>query len=112
LSDYGNNISGGEILSSKTRRSSGKAAAARRLAAVAIGKTDTGLGGVYRRLSARIGNARAVTPTARKIAALFCITLRYGVEYVDPGAAYYEECYRQRVLNDLPRRAESLRYVL
>jgi len=65
-----------------------------------------------RSFTARIGNARAVTPTARKIAALFCITLRYSMEYVDCGTAYYEECYRQRVLNNLTRRAESLRYVL
>ncbi len=34
------------------------------------------------------------------------------MEYVDPGAAYYEERYRQRVLNNLTRRAESLGYVL
>ena len=108
----GNRISGGRILSSRTRRSSSKAAAALRLAAVALGKTDTALGGFYRRLSARIGKAKAVTATARKIAVLFYNTLRYGIEYVDPGAAYYEERYRQRVLNNLTRRAESLGYVL
>jgi len=34
------------------------------------------------------------------------------MEYVDPGAAYYEERYRQRVLNNLTRRAESLGYTL
>lgn len=34
------------------------------------------------------------------------------MEYVDPGAAYYVERYRQRVLNNLTRRAESLGYVL
>lgn len=108
----GNKISGGKILSSKTRRSSSKAAAALRLAATTIGRTDTALGGFYRRLSARIGKAKAVTATARKIAVLFYNTLRYGIEYVDPGAAYYEERYRQRVLNNLTRRAESLGYVL
>ncbi|MDR6201406.1 transposase [Paraburkholderia graminis] len=47
----GNKISGGKVLSSKTRRSSSKAAAALRLAAVTIGKTHTALGGFYRRLS-------------------------------------------------------------
>ncbi|WP_321932277.1 IS110 family RNA-guided transposase, partial [Paraburkholderia guartelaensis] len=95
----GNKISGGKVLSSKTRRSSSKAAAALRLAAVTIGKTETALGGFYRRLSARIGKAKAVTATARKVAVLFYNTLRYGMEYVDPGAQYYEERYRQRVLN-------------
>jgi transposase len=108
----GNKISGGKILSSKTRRSSSKAAAALRLAATAIGRTDTALGGFYRRLSTRIGKAKAVTATARKVAVLFYNTLRYGINYVDPGADYYEQRYQQRVLNNLTRRAESLGYVL
>ncbi|KAA1001001.1 IS110 family transposase, partial [Paraburkholderia panacisoli] len=54
----------------------------------------------------------AVTATARKVAVLFYNTLRYGMEYVDPGAEYYEERYRQRVLKNLSRRAESMGYVL
>jgi hypothetical protein len=56
--------------------------------------------------------AKAVTATARKVAVLFYNTLRYGMEYVDPGAEYYEERYRQRVLNNLTRRTESLGFVL
>jgi hypothetical protein len=43
---------------------------------------------------------------------LFYNTLRYGMAYVDPGATYYEERYRQRVLSNLIRRAESLGYSL
>ena len=108
----GNKISGGKVLSSKTRRSSSKAAAALRMSAIVLGKTDTALGAFYRRLSSRVGKAKAVTATARKIAVLFYNTLRYGMEYVDPGAQYYEERYRQRVLNNLTRRAESLGYTL
>ena len=41
-----------------------------RLAAVIIGKTSTALGAFYRRLSARIGKAKAVTNTARNHPAL------------------------------------------
>jgi transposase len=108
----GNKISGGKVLSSKTRRSSSRATAALRLAATAIGKTDTAMGAFYRRLGARIGKAKAVTATARKLAVLFYNTLRYGMAYVDPGATYYEERYRQRVLSNLIRRAESLGYSL
>jgi len=77
-----------------------------RLAAVTIGRTDTALGAFYRRLSARIGKAKAVT--ARKIAVLFYNTLRHGMNYTDPGASYYEERYRQRVLTNLQRRAKAL----
>jgi transposase len=87
----GNKFSGGKILSSRTRRSSSRAAAALRLAATAVGKTETALGAFYRRLSARIGKAKAVTATARKIAVLFYNTLRHGRAYEDPGASYYEQ---------------------
>ena len=66
-----NKISGGKVLSSKTRRSNNRAAALLRLAAVAVGRTETALGAFYRRLSGRVGKAKAVTATARKIAVLF-----------------------------------------
>jgi transposase len=107
-----NKISGGKVLSSKTRRTSNRAASLLRLAAVSVGRTDTALGAFYRRLSARVGKAKAITATARKLAVLFYNTLRHGMSYVDPGATYYEERYRQRVLGNLQRRAKSLGYVL
>jgi transposase len=34
------------------------------------------------------------------------------MNYTDPGASYYEERYRQRVLTNLERRAKSMGYVL
>lgn len=107
-----NKISGGKVLSSRTRRSSSRAAALLRLAAVAVGRTETALGAFYRRLSARVGKAKAVTATARKVAVLFYNTLRHGIEYSDPGASYYQESYRRRVLTNLERRAKSLGYTL
>jgi transposase len=107
-----NKISGGKVLSTGTRRSGSRAAALLRLAAVTVGRTETALGAFYRRLSARIGKAKAVTATARKIAVLFYNTLRHGMAYADPGASYYEERYRRRVLTNLERRAKALGYVL
>ena len=107
-----NKISGGKVLSSRTRRSGNRAASLLRLAAVTVGRTDTALGAFFRRLSGRVGKAKAVTATARKIAVLFYNTLRHGMDYADPGASYYEERYRQRVLTNLQRRAKSLGYVL
>ena len=107
-----NKISGGKVLSTGTRRSGNRAAALLRLAAVTVGRTETALGAFYRRLSARVGKAKAVTATARKIAVLFYNTLRHGVAYADPGACYYEERYRRRVLGNLQRRAKALGYVL
>ncbi len=108
----GNKISGGKLLSSRTRRSSSRAAALLRLAAVTIGRGDTALGAFYRRLSSRIGKQKAVTATARKIAVLFYNALRFGMIYEDPGAAAHDARHRARVLANLQRRARSLGYAL
>ena len=108
----GNKISGGRVLSSKTRRSANRAAALLRLAATGLSRTDTALGAFYRRLSARVGKAKAVTATARKIAVLFYNTMRYGMQYADPGALHYEQRYRQRAVVNLRRRARALGFTL
>jgi len=107
-----NKISGGKVLSSRTRRSGSRAAALLRLAAATVGRTDTALGAFYRRLSARIGKAKAVTATARKIAVLFYNAVQHGMEYVDPGASSYETRYRTRVIANLHRRAKAFGFAL
>lgn len=107
-----NKISGGKVLSSRTRRSGSRATALLRLAAVTVGRTDTALGAFYRRLSARTGKAKAVTATARKIAVLFYNAVRHGMDYVDPGASSYETRYRARVIQNLHRRAKAFGFVL
>jgi len=108
----GNKISGGRVLSSKTRRSTNRASVLLRIVAVNVGKTQTALGAFYRRLAARVGKAKAVTATARKLAVLFYNAMRFGMKYVDPGQNYYEERYRQRVLRNLSRRANEFGYSL
>ena len=107
-----NKISGGRVLSTKTRRSANRAAAVLRLAAVTVGRTDTPLGAFYRRLSARVGKAKAVTATAGKIAVLFYNTMRDGMQYADPGASHYEARYHQRAVANLRRRAKALGFAL
>ena len=83
-----------------------------RLAATTLGRTDTALGAFYRSLSVRVGKAKAVTATARKIAVLFYNTMRYGIQYADPGASNYEQRYRQRAVVNLRRRARALGFTL
>jgi len=100
------------VLSSKTRPSANRAAALLRIAAVNIGRTQTAVGAFYRRLAARVGKAKAVTATARKLAILFYNALRFGMAYVDPGASHYEARYRQRVLDHLRRRAQHMGFTL
>ena len=83
-----------------------------RLAAVSVGRTETALGAFYRRLSSRVGKAKAITATARKIAVLFYNAMRHDMDYVDPGASYYETRYRERVVKNLHHRAKALGYIM
>ncbi len=105
-------ISGGKVLSAHSRKSNNRLTAHLRLAAVTVGKTNTALGAFYRRLAARIGKAKAVTATARKIAVLFYNTMRFGMNYSDPGADQYEQKYRERVIKQLHRRAAEFGFEL
>lgn len=105
-------ISGGKVLSARTRKTTNRLAAHLRLAAVTVGRTSTALGAFYRRLAARIGKAKAVTATARKIAILFYNAMRFGRDYRDPGADQYERRYRERVIKHLHRRASEFGYTL
>jgi hypothetical protein len=100
-------MSGGKLWSPKTRRAAHRGAKMLRRAAVNVGKTQTALGAFDRRLAARVGQAQAVTATARKLAGLFSKTLRYGMASQEPGAAYDAAQDRQGVLHGLRRRAKT-----
>ena len=95
-------------MSSKTPPSANPAAAILRMAAMSLGRTETAPGAFYRRLAYRVGKAKAITATARKLAILIYRTLKDGLVYQDPGAATYDAQYRQRVIRRLRQRAANL----
>jgi transposase len=107
-----NKISGGRLLSSRTPPSANRAAAMFRLAAMTVGRSPTALGAFYRRLAFRIGKAKAITATARKLAVFVYRTLKHGFLYVDPGADAYDAQHRVRVLRRLRQRAQNLGFGL
>ena len=78
----GAKISGGKVLSRRTRKVTNRAATILRLAAVAVGRTDTWIGLFYRRMKARKGGPKAVTATARKLACIIYHMLKYQEEFV------------------------------
>lgn len=104
----GTKISGGKVLSGKSKRTANRAAQALKLAAVSLRKSQSAMGAYYRRLCARMDKPRAVTACAHKLARLIYTLLTKGEEYVDKGQDYYEERYRERVLRSLNKRAEQL----
>ncbi len=63
-------------------------------------------------MAARIGKPQAITATAPKRARLIASILRYGTAYVDAGQDYYEQQYKERVVQNLTRRAKDLGFVL
>jgi transposase len=107
-----NRISGGRLLSSRTPPSANRAAAILRMAAMAVGYTQTALGAFYRRVAFRIGKARANTATARKLAVLVYRTLKGEITYRDVGASAYDTQQRARTLRQLERRAQALGFDL
>ena len=107
-----NKISGGRLLSSRTQPSANRAAAILRLVAVNLGRTQTALGAFYRRLAFRVGKAKAITATARKLAILIYHMLKRDLVYHDPGADTYDAHDRVRVLRRLRQRAEHLGFAL
>ena len=108
----GSRITGGKVKSSKTRRVVNRAANAFRMAAQTLSRSQSALGSFYRRMKARLGGPKAITATAHKIARIFYHVWSKGDAYVDPGVETYEQKYRERTLNQLQRKAQSLGFDL
>ena len=107
-----NRVTGGKVIGSKTKPSANRAAAALRLAANALHRSDSALGAFLRRKKAQLGAPKAITATAHKLARIIYSMLRYGQQYVDAGAEYYDSQYRQRAFRAAKRRAAQLGYQL
>ena len=104
----GTRITGGKLISGKSKRCANRAAQALRLAAAGLRTSQSALGAYFRRMCARMDKPKAVTAAAHKLARLVYTMLTKGEEYVDQGQDYYEERYRQRVVRQLTQRAEKL----
>ena len=104
----GTKITGGKVLSGKTKRCANRAAQALRLAAAGLRTSQSALGAYFRRMCSRMDKPKAITAAAHKLARLIYTMLTKGEEYTDKGQDYYEERYRQRVLRQLSQRAQKL----
>jgi len=105
-----NRITGGQVKSTKTRKTANRAANAFRMAAQSLANSNTGLGGFYRRIRGRLGAPKAITATAHKLARIFYRMWTTGQSYTDLGSDYYENRYKERVLRNITRRARELGY--
>lgn len=103
-----NQITGGKIISSKTKKNKSRSSKLFRLGAQSLLKSQSYLGGFYRRMRYRIGTEKAIVATARKIAVIYYNMLKNGQAYYDFGHEYYEQQYKERNLKYLKRKAEEL----
>lgn len=104
----GTKITGGKLMSGKTKRCANRAAQALRLAAAALRSSKSALGAYFRRMCSRMDKPKAITAAAHKLARLIYAMLTKGEEYTDQGQDYFEERYRERVLRNLVQRAKQL----
>jgi transposase len=104
----GTKISGGKVLSARTKRSANRVRQALKMAAMTLSRSDSALGAFYRRLCGRMDKPRANTATAHKLARMVYFMLTRGETFVDQGQQRYEEQQRQRSIAALKRRAATL----
>ena len=95
---------------SKTQSSTNRVAGVLRVGAQSLFNSKCSLGAFGRRIRARDGAAVAVTAMARKLAIIVYKMLRDGRPYVDRGAEYYDDRYRERVIKNLQRKVASMGY--
>lgn len=103
-----NDITGGRTIRKKARKSKNRVANVFRMAAESLCRSDSYLGARYRKLRGRMEGQPAVKAMARFLACLVYRLLTKGQEYVDKGAAYFEQKRKQRDLASLQRKAAEL----
>ena len=103
-----NETSSGRVLNRRTPKVVNRAKLAFRQAASTLLRSQSYLGAQYRRLRTRLGAPKAITAMARKLACLFYRLLKYGQQYVDKGAEFYESRYREQQIRFVIKRAQQL----
>lgn len=107
-----NKVSGGRILSTKTRPGSSRAAQALRLAAHALWRSQSYLGHYYRRMRARHGSPKAITATAHKLARIVFHLIETGKAYDETVFADQEKLHKKRLEQNLKKQANFLGFQL
>ena len=108
----GTKISGGKVLSAKTKRSTNRVRQVLKMAAMSLSHSKSALGAFYRRLCARMDKPSANTAVAHKLARMVYFMMTRGEEFVDQGQQRYEEQQLQRSVAALKRRAKDLGFVI
>lgn len=101
-------VSGGKVLSCRTRKVKNRAAIALRMGANSLCREKGYFGGFFRRMRAKLGTAQAVTATAHKIARVLYHVLSTRQPYTETVFHQFDEQARQRSEMRLRRQASQL----
>ena len=105
-----NRISGEKIIGKGRLRTNNRANIALKMAASTLRLSNTYLGAQFRRLRTKLGAPIAIKAMAAKLARLVYRMLRYGMKYVDRGAALYEVEHQRLQIKHLKWKAAKLGY--
>jgi transposase len=103
-----NRVSGGKVLSCKTRKVKSRAALALRLGANSLSRAKGYFGEFFRRMRAKLGTAQAITATAHKIARVLYHVLRTKQPYAETVFHRSDEHARRRAEMRLRKQAALL----
>lgn len=107
-----NRITGGKIISAKSRDVKSRSAEALRLAAQSLWRAKNYLGDCFRRWKARLGTAKAITAMAHKLARIIWHLIKFNQPY-DPNVwAAAEEKLKKKKIQRLHQQATALGYQL
>jgi transposase len=105
-----NRISGNKVIGKGRLPTNNPVSIALKMAATTLRKSKTYLGAQFRRLRTKLGAPIAIKAMAAKLARLAYRMLRYGMKYIDQGAAFYEAQHRQLQIKQLKWKAAKLGY--
>jgi transposase len=107
-----NDISGGKVLWSGTRKVKNRIAVTLRMAAQSLQHSQSALGESYRRMRTKLGAPKAITAAAHKLARVVYHLLATREPYDDSVFEKGEEKYRQRAENRLKAQARALGFTI
>lgn len=107
-----NRISGGKVLSVKTRHVKHRVAQALRLAAYSLSRSQSILGGFFRRMRAKLGAPKAITATAHKLARIIYHLVTTRQPYDESRLAAAEADHQRRTESRLRIQARALGFQL
>ena len=105
-----NRISGDKIIGKGRLPTNNRVTIALKMAASTLRISQTYLGAQFRRLRTKLGSPVAIKATAAKLARLIYLyrMLRFGMQYVDQGAEFYEAQHRKLQITQLKWKATKL----